>query len=160
MPLKFRELDYDWRLREGFPPMGSVEVDSPRFVDAIRTTVPSLATASTQELTSWIIARLSFLTAGALELEGKEFSHDTNEIGYKLKATHSVPRASAHGAIVLNPERVYFAFVDGGIGDYQSLVVDLFCRYPEDLAECAIRVFEPESKRSRVYGWDGYSLRR
>ena len=160
MPLKFRELDYDWRLREGFPPMGSVEGESPDFAAAIRSSVPSLSTASTHELTSWIVSRLSFLTAGALELEGNDFSHDTNEIGYKLKATHSTSNASAHGAIVLNPERVYFAFVDAGIGDYQSLVVDLLCRYPEDLDQCTIRVFEPESKRSRAYGWDGYSLRR
>ncbi|MEZ5941976.1 MAG: hypothetical protein R3C18_11330 [Planctomycetaceae bacterium] len=160
MPLKFRELDYEWRLREGFPPMGSVKADSPNFVDAIRSTVPSLERASLHELSSWLLSRLSFLTAGSLELEGNDFSHDTNEIGYKLKATHSTSNASAHGAIVLNPQRVYFAYVDAGIGDYQSLVVELLCRYPDDLEQCAIRVFEPESKRLRVYGWDGYSLRR
>lgn len=139
--------------------MGSVEVDSPKFVDTIRSTVPSLSTASTHKVTSWIVSRLSYLTSGAIELEGSEFSHDTNEIGYKLKATHTTSNASAHGAIVMSPDQICFAFVDAGIGDYQSLVVDLLCRYPEDLGDCAIRVFEPESKRSRIYGWDGYLLR-
>ncbi|GAB5406803.1 MAG: hypothetical protein Aurels2KO_50340 [Aureliella sp.] len=160
MPLKFHELDYEWRLREGFPPMGSAEADSPNFVDAIRARVPSLTTASLHVLTSWIVSRLSFLTAGSLELEGNDFSHDTNEIGYKLKATHLTSKASAHGAIVLKPERVYFAHVTTGIDEYQTLVVDLLCRTPEDLAQCEIRVREPVTQRPRVYGWDGSALSR
>lgn len=160
MSLTFSELGYDRRLREGFLPMGSTERTALRFEDAIRSAVASLANAQTHEIASWIVARLAYLTAGALEIEGSEFSYDTNEIGYKLRATNPQTKNSAHGAIVIADDRIYFSYVDVGIGDFQSVVVEMLSRYPDDLTECSIRVCVPESKRSRLYGWDGYSLHR
>ncbi len=160
MPLSFSEMGYEWQLREGFPPMGSTESASKPFEQAVRDAVPFLAKAPTCEISSWVIARLSYLTCGALELEGNDFSHDTNEIGYKLKATRAIDGASAYGAIVITSDRTYFAFVDNGLGDYQVVLVEMLAQSPRDYAKCVIRVREPESKRSRLYGWDGYSLHR
>ena len=158
MAIKFSESGYDWRLREGFAPMGSTEVETPLFIDVIRGSVNSLSTRTLHEVSSWIVARLSYLTSGSLELEGNEFAHDTNEIGYKLKAVQPETRASAHGAIVLHPDKVSFASVSSGIDDFQTIVVDLLCGRANDLLECDIRVIEPESREARSYGWDGRNL--
>lgn len=158
MALKFSEIGHEWRLQEGSPPMGSVESKAVTFEQAIRDSVPFLAKSSSHEIASWVIARLAYFTSGALELEGIDFAHDTNEIGYKVKATRTTDGALAHGAIVITQDRTYFAYVDAGLGDLQSLLVELLSLSPRDYAKCVIRVREPESKRSRRYGWDGYSL--
>lgn len=158
MPLQFSEKGHDWQLREGFPPAGSSESPIASFEQAIRDTVPFLAKSPSHEIASWVVARLAYLTSGAIELEGNDFSHDTNEIGYQLKATRITDGASAIGAIVIASSRTYFAFVDAGVGDFQAILVDMLAQSPREYAKCAIRVREPESRRSRRYGWDGCSL--
>ncbi len=160
MALKFSEMGYEWQIREGFPPMGCSEHPTLPFEDAIRHAVPFLATSPPHEIASWVVARLAYLTSGALDLEGNDFSHDTNEFGYKLKAQRVADGASAHGAIVMTSSRTYFAFRQDGLADFQAIVVEMLAQWPREYAKCVIRVQEPESKRSRLYGWDGYSLYR
>ncbi|MCA9222302.1 MAG: hypothetical protein KDA71_18370, partial [Planctomycetales bacterium] len=63
-----------------------------------------------------------------------------------------------HGAIVIRADRTYFASVDVRVESFQDLVVKLLTDSPDDLSECEIRVREPETKRYRNYGWDGYAL--
>lgn len=159
MALKFSEMGYEWQLREGFPPMGSSEDPAIPFEVAIRHAVPFLAKSSPHEIASWVVARLAYLTSGALDLEGDDFSHDTNEIGYKTKAKRVADGASASGAIVITSSRTYFAFRHDGLRDFQAIFVAMLSQWPNEYAKCVIRVREPESNRSRLYGWDGYSLR-
>lgn len=102
MTLRFQYFAFDWTIREGGPPMGSHERSSPLFVDALKTAHRPLSKLTDHELASWVVARLSYLTSGALPLEGDEFSHDTNEFGYKLKITDQKKVSVAHGAIVIH----------------------------------------------------------
>jgi hypothetical protein len=158
MDLRFNQLGYRWTLREGFPPAGSTEVTKPLFVNALRTRCSKLAKFSDRELASWIVGRLNYLASGALELLGTEFKHDTNEFGYKIKLADSDDKSLAHGAVVIHADRTYFASVNVVIDDFQQLFVELLTEFPDDLAKVKIRVQYPETRRYRVYGWDGYSL--
>jgi hypothetical protein len=91
-------------------------------------------------------------------LEGEEFAHDTNEFGYWIRLSDDSNKPLAHGAVMFRADRTYFASVDVRITDFQSLFVRLLTDSPDDLAKCEIVVREPESKRKRTYGWNGYSL--
>ena len=138
--------------------MGSTEVAKPLFVEALRAASPVVHRYTDREIASWIVARLNYLTAGGLTVEGDEFAHDTNEFGYKIKITDSNKKNIAHGAVVIHENRTYFASVNVEIDDFQSLFIELLTEYPDDLAKIEIRVQYPETKRYRLYGWDGYSL--
>lgn len=138
--------------------MGSEEQDSPIFVDELKRAAPRLAKSGTHELGSWIVARLNYLTCGALPQEGDCFEHDTDEFGYKVRLENSQNERQASGAIVIHRTRIYFAHVDPVVENFQGLFVSLLADSPSDLEQCSIRVKHPESKKSRNYGWDGYSL--
>jgi len=138
--------------------MGSTEVTVPPFVVALRSSCLALERYTDRQVASWIVARLNYLTSGALSLEGEHFAHDTNEFGYKLKITDNNNHTIASGAVVIHENRTYFKSVNVQIDDFQTLFVKLLTEYPEDLAIFRIRVRDPESKRIRVYEWDGYSL--
>jgi len=158
MTLSFSQLGYHWTIREGFPPAGSMEVVEPSFVNALRAACPKLTRHSDRELASWIVSRLNYLAAGALDVVGTEFGHDTNEFGYKIKLTDAHDKSVAHGAVVIHEKRIYFASVNVAIENFQQLFVELLTDSPDDLAKIKVRVRYPESKRYRMYGWDGYSL--
>ena len=138
--------------------MGSTEVAEPSFINAIRSASPNVGQYTDSEIASWIVARLNYLTSGAID--GDSFAHDTNDFGYKIKITDAAKKNVAHGAVVIHKDRICFASVNVSIDDFQVVFVELLTEYPEDLAKCEIRVQYPESKRYRVYGWDGYSLIR
>lgn len=138
--------------------MGSSERDAPSFVEALKCAYGPLTRLSTHELTSWIVARLSYLTSGGLNLAGEVFSHDTNEFGYKIKIVDGQGHTAAHGAVVFSNSGIHFAAIDIGIADFQSVFVKLLTESPGDFSRCEISVREPETKRSRKYGWDGVSL--
>jgi hypothetical protein len=158
MTLKFEHRDYLWTIRSGFPPMGSTEVQEPTFTEALRTGVPSLQRSSGHELASWVVARLNYITAGALPIEGEVFAHDTNEFGYKIKLVDAQKSTVAHGAVVFHADMTYFASVKLGIGDFQAVFIDLLTESPDAMEACEIRVQVPETRTYRIYGWDGYSL--
>jgi hypothetical protein len=158
MALKFKFAGYQWSLREGFPPMGSHERNEPTFVQALQVAHPPLARMTLHEIASWIVARLNYITARSLEVEGNVFAHDTNEFGYKIKLSDEADTTLAHGAVVIHADRVYFAGLDIKVPDFQSVFVSLLADSPNDLAKCEIVVRVPESKKKRRYGWDGYSL--
>ncbi len=158
MTLKFQFGGFQWALREGYPPMGSRKRSNPPFVDALQLAHPPLSRLNGHELASWIVARLNYITSGSLELEGNGFSHDTNEFGYKLKLTDASCETQAHGAVVFQVDRIYFAALDLKIDDFQSLFIRLLVDCPYDLAKCEIVVYLPESNKKRIYGWNGYSL--
>jgi hypothetical protein len=158
MGLKFQFGGNQWSVRAGGPPMGSRErTDSP-FLDALKAAHPPLSKMTRHEITSWIVARLNFITSGSLELEGRTFAHDTNEFGYKIKLSDQSDNTLAHGAVVFRADRTYFASLDIKIDDFRSVFVGLLTDSPLDLAKCEITVREPESKKKRTYGWNGYSL--
>jgi hypothetical protein len=158
MSLKFQHGGYRWTLREGFPPAGSRERQEPLFSEALQRAYPPLAKLTQHELASWIVARLDFITAGALTLEGEEFAHDTNEFGFKIRLANQENLTLAHGAIVITTSRTYLAFVSSRIDDFQSVIIDLLIDAPDDLAKCEIIVLEPESRKRRCYGWNGHAL--
>lgn len=158
MALKFVFGGYHWSLREGLPPAGSRERTAPTFVEALKAAYPPLAKMKSHEIASWIVARLNYITASALEVEGDLFAHDTNEFGYKLRLSDGADTTLAHGAVVIHADRVYFASVDVKISDFQSIFVSLLADSPNDLAKCEIVVQLPESKKKRRYGWDGHYL--
>jgi hypothetical protein len=158
MPLKFAHAGYQWELREGGPPMGCRERGEVPFEEALRAAHPPLARMSAREVASWVVARLNAITGGSLASEGAVFAHDTNEFGYKLKASGPDRVALAYGGIVFQAGRTYFAWGGDGLGDFQAAVVGLLAESPTDLARCEIVVRVPESRRSRSYGWDGHSL--
>jgi len=158
MAISFDQLGYRWTVRDGFPPMGSTEASDPDFVSAIRGSHPRLARLTDHELASWIVARLNYLTSGALCVSEETYSHDTNEFGYKLKITDHNKKSLAHGAVVIHAERTYFASVNVAVDDFLAIVVELLTEYPDDLNACSVRVQEPETRKYRQYGWDGYSL--
>jgi hypothetical protein len=158
MPLKFSYSGNNWELREGGPPMGCREQGDVSFEEALRAAHPPLSRMSARELASWIVARLNAITGGDLESEGNVFAHDTDEFGYKLKASSPNRVTLAYGGIVFEAGRTYFAWDGDGLADFQTKVVDLLTESPSDLARCEIKVREPESTRSRNYGWNGYSL--
>jgi hypothetical protein len=155
--LRFQHGGYRWAIRAGFPPAGSREKDL-LFSEALRDAHPPLKDLTQHELASWIVARLNFLTSGALSLEGKEFADDTNEFGYKIRLANRADSTVAHGAVVFGASRTYFASVDLGVDDFQSVLIGLLVDAPDDLAICEITVREPETSRRRAYGWNGHSL--
>jgi len=138
--------------------MGSHERTDPTFIDALKIAHAPLAKLTLHEVASWIVARLNYITAGSLEVEGNDFAHDTNEFGYKIKLSDNTDTTLAHGAVVFHAKRVYFAALDIKIPDFQSAFVSLLADFPNDLAKIEIVVYFPESKKKRRYGWDGYSL--
>jgi hypothetical protein len=158
MALKFKFDDYQCSLREGSPPIASHERTDPTFLESLKVAHPPLAKLPVHEIASWIIARLNYLTAGALEVEGNDFGHDTNEFGYIIKLSDDADTTLVHGAVMIHADRVYFAANDIKIPDFQSIFVSLLAESPRDLAKCEIVVRVPESKKKRRYGWDGYSL--
>lgn len=138
--------------------MGSVERKDPLFIDALKAAYPSLQKMTPHEIASWIVARLNFITGGAIELEGKTFSNDTNEFGYKLRISDEAKTKLAHGAVMFHANRTYFESLDIKTRDFQAMFIELLADSPSDLAKCEIIVCEPESKRQRAYGWNGYSI--
>lgn len=158
MALTFRYAGYQWELREGGPPMGCRERSPQPFEDALKAAHPPLAGMSPRQVASWVVARLNAITAGSLELEGKVFAHDTNEFGYKLKASGPDRTALAYGGVVFQAGRTYFAWGGDGLGDFQAAVVGLLADSPSDLCRCEIVVRVPVSGQTRTYGWDGHSL--
>ncbi len=138
--------------------MGSTEAESPDFVTALRQCHPRVAKMTEHEVASWIVARLNYLTSGALCITEATYAHDTNEFGYKLKITDGNKKTVAHGAVVMHADRTYFACVQFGDIDFPATVVELLTEYPDDLMACSIRVQDPETRKSRRYGWDGYAL--
>jgi hypothetical protein len=157
MALSFEAGGYQWKLREGLPPIGSRE-QNPTVVEALKTAHRPLAKLTLHEIASWIVARLNYLTAGALELEGNSFQNDTNEFGYFISLSDNAGATLANGAIMIHADRVYFAANDIEVPDFQSIFVGLLAEDPRDLAKCEIVVRLPESKKKRTYGWDGYAL--
>ncbi|WP_037229825.1 hypothetical protein, partial [Rhodopirellula baltica] len=113
---------------------------------------------SGHQLASWIVARLSFLTASSLLLEGDTFAHDTNEFGYKIKILTADGSIASMGTLMIHQDRTYYKANNVAIGDSQSLLVDLLTEFPDDLDRCEIRVRFPETRRFRSYGWDGMTL--
>ncbi|WP_413432572.1 hypothetical protein [Crateriforma spongiae] len=160
MPLKFSELGYQWTIREGSPPMGSVEGSNPDFAEALRSADRAIEKFTEHELASWVVSRLNYFVGGSLEVEGDEFAHDTNEFGYKIKVVDTNRRMIAHGGVVVYENRIAFAAVNTHNANLQDLFVQLLVESPSDLAKIEIRVRTPETKRYRVYGWDGYHLAR
>ena len=158
MALKFKFNDFQWAVREGAPPIVSHEKTAPTFLEALKVAHLPLAKLPVHEIGSWIVARLNYLTAGALEVEGNDFGNDTNEFGYIIKLSDDAGTTLAHGAVMIHADRVYFAANDIKIPDFQSIFVSLLTESPRDLAKCEIVVRTPESKKKRRYGWDGYSL--
>jgi len=138
--------------------MGSTEVSNPDFVSALRNSHSKLARLTDHELASWIVARLNYLTSGALCVSEQTYSHDTNEFGYKIKLTDHNKKTMAHGAVVIHADRTYFASLNLAVDDFQAIVVELLSENPDDLTACSVRVQDPETRKSRQYGWDGYSL--
>ena len=138
--------------------MGSTEASDPDFVTALRESHPKVARLTDHELASWIVARLNYLTSGALCVEEETCSHDTNEFGYKLKISDHSKKSMAHGAVVIHADRTYFASVNVAVDNFQAVVVELLSESPDDLTACSVRVQEPETRTFRRYGWDGYSL--
>ncbi len=158
MALSFQELGYAWTTREGSPQVGSVEPSDPTFTEALCKAYPKLSRYTKHELASWIVARLNFLTAGTLSDEGEVFSHDSNEVGYRIKITDQSNEIAAFGAIMIHADRTYFAVLNIHTNDFQSLVVELLTEFPDDVTKCEIRVQEPETRRFRSYGWNGNSF--
>jgi hypothetical protein len=158
MALKFQFGGFQWALRAGGPPMGSSERTGQAFLDALKAAYAPLSKMNQHEIASWIVARLNFITSGSLELEGNLFSGDTNDFGYKIKLSDEGDITLAHGAVVVKADRILFASLDIKIADFQSLFITLLADSPNDLAKCEIIVREPENKKKRAYGWDGYSL--
>jgi hypothetical protein len=85
--------------------MGSTEVAEPTFVSALRAVCPRISRYSDREIASWIVARLNYLISGALEYLGTDFSHDTNQLGFKVKLTDKEGNTIAHGAVVIEEKR-------------------------------------------------------
>ena len=158
MALKFQFGGFQWALRAGGPPMGSSERTDQAFLDALKAAYAPLSKMNQHEIASWIVTRLNFITSGSLELEGNLFSGDTNDFGYKIKLSDEGDITLAHGAVVVKADRILFASLDIKIADFQSLFITLLADSPNDLAKCEIIVREPEKKKKRAYGWDGYSL--
>ena len=158
MSLKFHHGGYNWALREGGPPMGCRERGERTFEDALKAAHEPLTRMSPRQLASWVVARLNAIVDGLLELEGGMFSHDTNEFGYKLKVSDEKGITLAYGAVVFQPDRMSFAWRDNGLSDFQAAFVALLTESPSELRRCEIVVRVPETKQTRSYGWDGYSL--
>jgi hypothetical protein len=158
MRLKFQFGGFHWGLSAGGPPMFAQERTDAPFLEALKAAHAPFSKMSDREIASWIVARLNFITAGSLESEGKCFSGDTNEFGYKIKLSDKEGITMAHGAVVFRPDRVYFAALDIKIPNFQSEFVKLLVDSPNDLSKCEIVVRESETKKKRSYGWDGYSL--
>jgi hypothetical protein len=158
MALKFQHSGFEWTLREGFPSIGATISDSVPIIEALKVAHPPLSTWTTHQIASWIVARLSYLTSGSLEREGNDFAHDTNEIGYKLRISGQNHTMLAHGAVVIQMSRIYFACLNIGIDDFQSLVIKLLADSPNDLSIVQVRVRDPGNQKIRRYGWDGFSL--
>ncbi len=157
MPLKFKFSGYQWSLREGFPPMGSRERKDPKFVEALKVAHPALTKLTLHEIASWIVARLNYITAGALESEGNFFAHDTNEFGYKIKLSDNADTTLAHGAVVIHADRVYFAALDIKIQDFQSVFVSLLAEFPTIWPNA--RLLCAGQKRRKSEGMAGTGIR-
>jgi len=138
--------------------MGSRERPDGTLADTLKAAYSPLAKLTDREIASWIVARLHFITSGTLESEGKVFSGDTNQFGYKIKLSDDEGTTLAHGAVVFSPDRVYFAGLDIKVANFQQLFIDLLVDSPTDLSKCEIVVRESETKKRWVYGWDGYTL--
>jgi len=156
MPAEFEEAGYQWTIREGGPSMGSVEATSPTFVEALRAADSHMKGLTLHELSSWVIARLSYLTCGMIDQ--KTFSHDTNEFGYAVRITDSSGERVAHGAVVIGESRLVYSASDFRTSDSQALFVQMLASSPRDLAICEVKVREPETRRCRSYGWNGRLL--
>ncbi len=158
MPLCVSFGGYQWQIRPGGPPMGSRERTEPSFVEALQVAHPPLSSLTEHEIASWIVARLDFITDGSLVSGRSEFRDDTDEFGYQIRLSDASKTTLAHGAVVFQAKRIYFASVNLKIDDFQSIVVGMLADSPRDLSVCEVAVFIPESKRKRLYGWNGYSL--
>ena len=138
--------------------MGSIEALDPRFVDALRISVPQLSDVSEHRLASWIVARIDFITAGALGINGCVFANDSQDFGFKVKVSDQSKVMLAHGSVVVDPERIFFAFVSSKSFDLQGAFVELLAESPDELSKVEMFVRHPVTRKRRAFGWDGYSL--
>ena len=91
-------------------------------------------------------------------MEVEEIDDDLNVFGYKIRLASDTNLTLAHGAVVFEANRTYFASVEVAIIDFQSRVVELLTESPNDISPCEIGIRDPKSKKRRVYGWNGYML--
>ena len=142
MPAEFEEMGYRWTIREGAPPMGSVEARSLTLVEALRAADSQLKGLNLHELSSWLIARLSYLTCGMIDQ--KTFSHDTNEFGYAVRITDSSGERVAHGAVAIGENRLAYFASDFRTSDSQALFVQMLASAPAILRSARSRSENPK----------------
>lgn len=137
--------------------MGSVEIE-PRFSVVLKGAVAQLASASEHRIASWIVARIDFITAGSLAIDGWVCRDDFNDFGFKLKVADRSKSVVGHGAVVVGPDGVHFTSVTSKPLDLQAEFIELLAESPDDLSRCEMFVQHPQTRAKRSFGWNGYSL--
>ena len=159
MPQKFQFRDYRCQLSAGYPVVGSVEPASPSFVEALLAAHRDLSKLSQKDLGSWIIARLTDLTYGALPFEGDYFASDGGDFGYRIKVMDAGGKLLGNWGIVFWPQRIQLSGFSPVEFDGQALIVEMLTESPGDLGKCEVTIHNPESRKRRTFGWDGYQYR-
>jgi hypothetical protein len=158
MPREFTFRDYRCALSAGYPVVGSVEQQTPLFVDQLAAAPGFPRRLSRKDLVSWILARLTELTYGGLPLEGNSFSSDGGEFGYRIKIVDSAGILAGYWGIIFWPERIQLCGHSPSNLDGQTLLVEMLTDSPNSLDKCEITVRNPDARTKKTFGWNGHQF--
>jgi hypothetical protein len=156
MPRQFTFRDYQCQLSAGYPVAGSVE--HPLFVDQLAAAPGFPRGLSRKNRISWILGRLTELTYGGLPLEGKSFSSDGGEFGYRIKVSDDTGNLLGNWGIVFWPDRIQLCGFAVNELDGQQLLVEMLTVSPQSLDKCEITIRNPDAGTKTTFGWNGYQF--
>jgi hypothetical protein len=158
MAQEFDFRDYKCKLTAGYPVVGSVEQHGSTFVEQLLATRRVPSGLSHKNLVSWILARLTELTYGALPFEGDYFVSDGGEFGYRIKVTDADGKLLGTWGILFWPDRIQLSGFATRDFNGQTLIVEMLTESPKSLGECAVTIHNPDARTKRTFGWDGYQF--
>jgi hypothetical protein len=156
MAQEFEFREFKCKLTAGYPIAGSIEQCGPSFIEQLLETGQVPGALNHDDLVSWIIARLTEITSGALPFEGNYFASDGSDFGYRIKILDATKKLLGNWGIVFWPKRIQLLGFSTCDFDGQSLLIEMLIKSPKSLGKCEVTIHNPDSGTRQVFGWDGY----
>ncbi|WP_425613961.1 hypothetical protein NA78x_003808 [Anatilimnocola sp. NA78] len=130
----------------------------PTFVEQLQAADGFPRGLSSKNHVSWIIARLTELSAGGLMFDNTHFESDGGEFGYRLKIFGADGKLLGYWGIIFWPDRIRLMGHSTSDLDGQTLIVEMLTESPAELGKCEVTIRNPDARTKKTFGWNGYQF--
>jgi hypothetical protein len=157
MPCTFDHGEFHVEVSAGYPPPCQYERERDSRFDETLTNIRRLPRGLKRwELKSWILARLAFLTCGAISFEDDgRFANDGGEFAYRFRIVTRSGQLVGKCGIIFFADRLEFAGFSKTNDDIEKLFIEMLVAEPDRLEKCEIETYDPETHQRNRLGWDG-----